>query len=244
MGTKTRAAGDGFLFLTYVGLIWLGMLLGFGSEIARRDRPYPLIVHVHSLVFVGWLLAFTAQIVLIRIHRPALHRRLGTVMAFGVALLAVIGPLTAYIVQHDNLGTPRSDPGFFSVQVGDVIGFVGLSVAALWLRRDGPAHKRLMLLALLQLSTAGFARWLGGPIGESVHFGNWGQSFWQTFFILHLTNDLMVLGIGAYDLVKHGRPHPAWMIGALWSFAVQAVQVGLYVTPAWLPVAKWILGMS
>ena len=59
-----------------------------------------------------------------------------------------------------------------------------------------------------------------------------------------MTNDLMVLGIGAYDLVKHGRPHPAWMIGALWSFAVQAVQVGLYVTPAWLPVAKWILGMS
>ena len=237
---------DGALFLIYIALIWIGMLLGFGGEIARHiknnDPPYPMILHVHSAVFVTWLLAFTAQIVLIRAGKPALHRRLGVGMAFGVGVLAVVGLLTAYTIQNLNFGTPRSDPAFFSVQLGDVIGFVGLSVAAIVLRKRVAAHKRLMLLAILQLSTAGFSRWLGGAIGAAYPFGYWGQSFWATFLILHLTNDVLALGIGAYDLLTRGRLHPAYVAGLAWSFGWQVTHVSLYLWPAWLPVAKMLLG--
>ncbi len=60
---------DGPLFLIYITLIWIGMLLGFGREIARHiannEPPYPMILHVHSAVFVTWLVAFIAQILLI-----------------------------------------------------------------------------------------------------------------------------------------------------------------------------------
>ena len=237
---------DGALFLIYIALIWIGMLLGFGGEIARHiknnDPPYPMILHVHSAVFVTWLLAFTAQIVLIRAGKPALHRRLGAGMALGVGVLAVVGLLTAYTIQNLNFGTPRSDPAFFSVQLGDVIGFVGLSVAAIVLRKRVAAHKRLMLLAILQLSTAGFSRWLGGAIGAAYPFGYWGQSFWATFLILHLTNDVLALGIGAYDLLTRGRLHPAYVAGLAWSFGWQVTHVSLYLWPAWLPVAKMLLG--
>jgi hypothetical protein len=240
------APADGPLFLIYIALIWVGMLLGFGREIARHitnnDPPYPMILHVHSAVFVTWLVAFTAQILLIRTGKPALHRRLGIAMAFGVGVLAVAGPLTAYTIQNLNFGTPRSDPAFFSVQLGDVIGFVGLSVAALVLRKRIAAHKRLMMLAILQLSTAGFARWLGGTIGYAYPFGYWGQSFWATFLILHLTNDMLALGIGVHDLLTRGRLHPAWMMGLVWSFGWQVIHVSLYLSPAWLPVAKMLLG--
>lgn len=237
---------DGALFLVYIALIWLGMVLGFGREIARHisnnDPPYPMILHVHSAVFVTWLVAFTAQILLIRTAKPALHRRLGVAMTFGIGVLAVVGPLTAYMIQNLNFGTPRSDPAFFSVQVGDVVGFVGLSVAAIVLRKQAAAHKRLMLLAILHMSTAGFARWLGGAIGAAYPFGHWGQSFWATFLTLHLTNDALALGIGAYDLLTRGRLHRAYVAGLIWSFSCQAIQVSLYLTPAWLPVAKWLLG--
>lgn len=237
---------DGALFLIYIGLIWAGMVFGFGGEIARHIRnnepPYPMILHVHSTVFVTWLVAFTAQILLIRTARPALHRRLGVAMTFGIGLLAIVGPLTAYTIHNLNFGTPRSDPAFFSVQLGDVIGFAGLSVAAIVLRRQPAAHKRLMLLAILQLSTAGFSRWLGNSIGSAYPFGYWGQSFWATFLILHLTNDVLALGIGAYDLLTRGRLHAAYVAGLAWSLGWQAIHVSLYLTPAWLPVARWLLG--
>ena len=237
---------DGALFLVYIALIWLGMVLGFGREIARHlanhEPPYPPILHVHSAVFVTWLVAFTAQILLVRVGKPALHRRLGVALAFGVGVLAIVGPLTAYTIQNLNFGTPRSDPAFFSVQLGDVIGFVGLSVAAIALRKQPAAHKRLMLLAILQLSTAGFSRWLGNAIGSAYPFGYWGQSFWATFLILHLTNDVLALGIGAYDLLTRGRLHPAYVAGLAWSFGWQVTHVSLYLWPAWLPVAKMLLG--
>ncbi len=81
---------DGPLFLIYITLIWIGMVLGFGREIARHiannDPPYPMILHLHSAVFVTWLVTFTAQILLIRTGKPAQHRRLGMAMAFGVGL--------------------------------------------------------------------------------------------------------------------------------------------------------------
>lgn len=237
---------DGLLFLTYIGLIWIGMVLGFGGEIARHlrngDPPYPAILHVHSVVFVTWLVAFTAQILFIRAGNTALHRRLGVAMAYGVGVLVIVGPLTAYTMQNLNFGTPRSDPAFFSVQLGDVIGFAGLSIAAIVLRKRVAAHKRLMLLAILQLSTAGFARWLGGSIGAAYPFGYWGQSFWATFLTLHLTNDILALGMGVHDLLTRGRVHPAYVAGLVWSLGWQVLHVSLYLWPAWLPVAKTLLG--
>ena len=246
-GFAAAHRADGYLFLGYMTLIWVGMVCGFGGEIARHIRngepPYPMILHVHSAVFVGWLLAFTAQILLVRAGNVGLHRRLGVAMAFGVGLLAVVGPYTAYVIQNHNASMGRGDPAFFSVQLGDVIGFVGLSVAALVLRKRVAAHKRLMLLAILQLSTAGFARWVGGAVGAAYPFGHWGQSFWATFLILHLTNDLMALGIGVHDRITRGRVHPAWVAGIAWSFGWQVIHVSLYLSPAWLPVAKWMLGL-
>lgn len=237
---------DGVLFLAYIAFIWIGMVLGFGGEIARHiknnEAPYPAILHVHSAVFVTWLVAFTAQILFIRTGKPALHRRLGLAMTFGIGVLAIVGPLTAYTIQNLNFGTPRADPAFFSVQLGDVIGFVGLSVAAIILRKRPAAHKRLMMLAILQLSTAGFARWLGNSIGAAYPFGHWGQSFWATFLTLHLTNDLLALGIGAHDLLTRGRLHAAYLAGFAWSFGWQVIHVSLYLSPAWLPVAKMLLG--
>jgi len=57
---------DGALFLIYITLIWIGMVLGFGREIARHianhEPPYPAILHVHSAVFVTWLVAFTVPL--------------------------------------------------------------------------------------------------------------------------------------------------------------------------------------
>jgi hypothetical protein len=36
--------------------------------------------------------------------------------------------------------------------------------------------------------------------------------------------------------------HPAWVAGLVWSFGWQVIHVSLYLWPAWLPVAKMLLG--
>jgi hypothetical protein len=110
------------------------------------------------------------------------------------------------------------------------------------LRKRVAAHKRLMLLAILQLGTAGFSRWLGGAVAAAYPFGYWGQSFRATFVILHLTNDVLALGIDAHDLLTRRRLHPAWVAGLVWSVGWQVIHVSLYLWPAWLPVAKMLLG--
>src|SRR5207245_2336916 len=60
---------DRNVFLLLVGLIWFGVLMGFGGDIARHVRahepPYPLIVHFHAFVMVSWLVLLTAQVLLI-----------------------------------------------------------------------------------------------------------------------------------------------------------------------------------
>src|SRR2546430_886324 len=67
---------DRNFFLAYVALLWCGILGGFVPEmvqhIAQRKPPFPLIIHVHGIVFLGWLVLLTAQVVLIRRqqHQP------------------------------------------------------------------------------------------------------------------------------------------------------------------------------
>src|SRR5256885_2547006 len=188
---------DRNFFLAYVALLWCGILGGFVPEIvqhiAQRKPPFPLIIHVHGAVFVGWLVLLTAQVVLIRRRRADLHRMLGTA-AMGLAMLVVIvGPATAFYMQRYHWGTPESDPPFLAIQLTDILAFAGLAWAAFARRTDSPAHKRLMLLATLYIRDAGFARIFGG----GVH-GLLGDGFWPFLAEAYLVNDALMLGIGAY----------------------------------------------
>ena len=68
--------------------------------------------------------------------------------------------------------TKGAPPDFLAVQLSDMLAFGTLSAAALLLRKDMAAHKRLMLLGTLYISDAGFARWLGDSLGERRHGGH------------------------------------------------------------------------
>src|SRR6266567_7755084 len=100
---------DRNFFLTYVVLLWLGILGGFVPEIiqhvAQHKPPFPLIVHVHAILFFGWLGVLTIQVLLIRRKRPDLHRVLGTAAMALAVLMAVVGPATAIYMQRYHWGT-------------------------------------------------------------------------------------------------------------------------------------------
>jgi uncharacterized membrane protein YozB (DUF420 family) len=232
---------DRNFFLTCVVLIWFGILNGFVPEIiqhfAKNKPPYPLIIHVHAVAFVGWLVVLTIQTLLIRRGRHDLHKRLGFAAMGLASIMVVVGPATAFYMQRYHWGTPESDPAFLAVQLTDILAFAGLASAAFALRGDPSAHKRLIILATLYISDAGFARFLG----DGVHAFA-GDGFFPFMMEAYLANDLLVLGLGAYDLGTRKRLHPAYVAGVAWTAVLQLTATFLYRAPFFLPVAKHLIG--
>jgi hypothetical protein len=233
-----RHAWDRNFFLAYVGVIWVGILAGFVPEIvahARSNDPaYPTIIHVHGVTFVSWLLLLTVQALLIRNRKVRLHRRLGVAAAVLAPTMVVVGLITSLTLDRLELPTSKADPAFLSIQLFDLLEFGTLAIAAVAARKMPSAHKRLILLATLSIADAGFARWLG----SSLHFGD-GVIF--SYIELFLPTGLLILGIGAYDLMTRRRLHPAYVAGAALIFSGQLTACWLYHDAAWKAVATGVI---
>jgi hypothetical protein len=232
---------DRNFFLTWMILIWAGVLSGFVPEIVqhfvKREPAYPPIIHVHGAVFVGWLALLTAQILLIRAGRWRIHQRLGVAGAGLAAIMLVVGPATAVVMDRLEFGTPKDSTPFLIVQLTDMASFAVLAGSGLALRGRPAAHKRLMLMATLYIADAGFARFQGDPI-----VSRFGESFWPYFAALYLSSDLLILGLGAFDLITRRRLHPAYMVAVAYVAGIQAFAVHVVHDPAWLPVASRLIG--
>ncbi len=238
---------DHDFFDVMVLLIWIGILGGFAPQIVHRYQQhapsFPVIVDVHAVVFVIWLCVLTAQVLLVRFGRTDLHRQLGKAWVYLFVVVCVIGPATAVVFQRFQFGTPRSNPSFISVQFGDMIAFTVLGTAALLLRRVPQAHKRLLLLAVIFISDAGWARWWGGGLHNLLGSGATGpDSFWATYIELYLGDVLLVGLLGVYDWITRRRLHPVFVFGASFGLGLQLVATWLLLSPWWKPVATALIG--
>lgn len=240
-----RARWDRDFFLLMVGLIWLGILMGFVPEIVahvRAHKPaFPLIVHIHGAVFVSWLCLLTTQVLLIRGGRTDIHRRLGLAGAVLAPIMIVVGLTTAVVMDrlHFHAADSDNDPSFLAIQLADILSFGVLATAALLWRKSASAHKRLILLATIFIADAGFARWWGDSLVKLV-----GQhGFWPNWVVLYVSDLLLVALIGGYDLMTRRRLLPAFIAGSAFGLAVQFVAVWLYVSPWWKPVSMKLLGL-
>jgi len=236
---KPETDRNAFLFL--VALIWVGVLSGFGTDsfdhVSKHGLDYPLIVHFHAVAFVGWLVLFTTQVLLIRNGRADLHRRLGLAAIGLAAAMVVLGPATALTTDAARYVATGKTPEFLAVQLTDILAFASLAGAGILLRGTPAAHKRLMLLALCYISDAGFARYLNKFVATPL-----GDGFWGGMAGLYLGSDLLMLGLGAYDLVTRRRLHPAYIAGMAWIITLQLTAQHLLHSPAWKALALHMIG--
>lgn len=235
-----RHPWDQSFFLVYVVLIWAAILAGFVPEIVRhyaKGAPaQPWVVRLHGTAFVGWLVLLTTQVLLIRNRKVRIHRRIGVAGAALAVVMVMMGLAASFVTQNRDLGTPKADPGFLSVQLIDMIEFAGLVGAAISARNQPAAHKRLILLATLSLVDAGFARFMSTPL-----FALLGDGTWQFWVALFSGNAVLIAGIGIYDWITRGRLHPAYVFGALWIFTGQIAASWLYYIPAWKSLATTVI---
>lgn len=212
------------------------IVFGFGQFAARGFVNFTVVpwwVHVHAVVFVGWLVLFVTQNVLAERGSLALHRKLGWMGAVLVAAMVLVGCFTAYKAIEMHRQPPFFTPAFFLAltHVG-MAAFGAVVAAAIALRRDTEWHRRLMLTATVMLLEPAFGRILPMPLigGET---GEW----------IVLVIQLFVLGIAMRNDVKvRGRVHPALIWGAGIIAALHVTIALLARAPFWQALAAGIAG--
>jgi len=189
------------------------------------------IVHLHGIVMTAWVLLFITQVSLVAARRTRVHQRLGIAGGVLAALVVIVGVLTAlFAAARDHTPGPPA-LAFLVVPLGDMLVFSVLVGLALYFRRKLQVHKRLMLLAAINLLTPAIARI---PLSFIVNGGP------LAFFGL---TDLVLLAFVAYDTVKHRRLHPVFLWGSIFIIAMQPLRLLLAGTSVWMNFAATLVAL-
>jgi hypothetical protein len=204
----SQIADDYRFFRACITFMAIVLVSGFVFQLAmgRSSFKAPLTVHIHAVVFMGWVAIVLAQVWLVAGGNVVMHRQLGrlaVVWALGILIFGVL-------VTIATVRTGRT-PFFFQPQhflIADpmiILGYLALLVAAIVLRKQTDWHARLQIGAFAMLMGPGFGRLIPMPLLKPYAF--------EIASLLALVFPLV--GI-IRDLRIRSRPHPAW----LWSISV------------------------
>lgn len=196
------SVGDERFFLRSAIVMALVIVAGFSFQLAmgRSTFASPLRVHVHAVLFMGWVAIYLLQNVLVATNRIDLHRRLGWVAAGWMVAMTVSGFLvTAAMVRNGNAPFFFQPLQFLIFDPLSVLAFAGLTVSAILLRRRTEWHRRLHYCGMTMLLAPAFGRLLPLPLLQP-----WA---WEAAFAATLLFPLA--GMWA-DVRRRGRVHPAW----------------------------------
>lgn len=231
LGTERRfflGMSVALLAATFVGFAPTYYMAGYFGAPALGP-----LVHLHGVIYSGWIVLFLAQTGLIAGRRPDLHRAAGVAGASLAAAVVVVGVLVAVESARAGHGPPgRDQPSFLVFPLANVAMFTGLAGAGLLLRRRAGDHKRLMLLATMTLvitPLARISRMLALPFQPPAIGGM-------------LLSDLFLAALAAFDLSRHGRLRPATLWGGGAYLISQPVRVAVGRSDGWRHFASWLIG--
>ena len=233
---------DRNFFLVFLVVCWVGVIMGFAPAVTKRmagEAQYvaPLILQIHAFAFVGWLALLTIQILLVRRLRTHQHKLLGLA---GFALLPVMlvsGYASEIFGQRFRFDHGKSDFPFFIVPIFYLVAFGILAAIALLLRKNPPAHKRMILLATTVIVGAAYGRWWGEALLNAF-----GDDFGGMIVNTFAGTNLILAGAVAYDLATRGRVHPVYQAGVPAIIAGEMATSLIYHAPGWLPIAGALVG--
>ena len=200
--------------------------LASGRPVATfSGGPATGIVHAHAALFTAWVLLFIVQTSLVASRRVAVHRRLGIAGALVAAAMIVAGARIAVASAARGAAPPGVDPlAFLAIPLFDMLMFATFVTAALVMRKNAQAHKRLMLLAYISIIVAAVARLPGVlPLGPLVFFG--------------LAFLFVLVGV-VYDLLSRGRVHAVYLWGGTLLVASGPLRLAISGTGAWRALAE------
>jgi hypothetical protein len=155
-----------------------------------------------------------------------------------VTLQLVIAPWSELSWQALNLHTPGAlPPHFLSIAVSGVLCMAVLLPWGVLMRRNSAAHRRVLILATICISDAGFSRFvslfLPAPTG-----------FLGTYLFYEGGNVLLILLMFLWDW-KRNRIMKQFLWGAFLVTAVGLAATGLYFNETWKSISRaWLEGWA
>jgi len=242
MAMPSARSAERRFYLAMAIAIAASVVLGFArsvflrpwfGEFAHAHAPAEPFFYVHGAFFLAWIALFVTQASLVTAGNTALHRKLGAVGFALIPAMVAFGTVGALIAA-------RRPTGFFDVDepplqflakpLLDMFEFGVLAGCAIAWRRAPQIHKRLMLLASIELLEAVIVRW-------PFPFVTSGQ---DVAFALKIA---FVLPLVAWDVRALGRLHPATMWGGMFLIAAAPAYYLISPTPAWHAFAVWATGL-
>jgi hypothetical protein len=233
---RVRPASEHRFYLAMTVAMLVAVLVGFARSFFLRPlfpawpAPPEAVFYLHGAVFAAWPALLVVQALLVSSGRTALHRRLGAAGALLASVMVVLGTHAAVVAARRPtgfVGIPVPPLQFLVIPLFDMVLFPFFVALAVARRRDVQAHKRLMLLASVNLLTAAIARW-PGVVGGAP----------PLFFAL---TDLFIVGMVAWDLRSRGRVHPVTAWGGALIVLSQPLRLVVSTTPAWMAFARWVV---
>ncbi len=193
------------------------------------------IFYVHGVFFTAWIVFLVMQAMLVRAGRVQLHRTLGwlgAAIAACVVLLGLYGASVAAQRPGGFIGVPLPPLQFLVVPFFDMVLFglfVGLAIV--W-RRDSGSHKRLMLLATINLLEAAIIRFPFEFIANGAPFTSFGLT------------DIFIVILVIWDLRSSRKVHRVTMWAGLLTVISQPLRLLISDSQLWLDFAAWIVGIA
>ena len=216
------------------------VLIGFGPSFYLRGtmhspRPNPTLtpmLMVHGIMFTLWMLLFWSQTVLIAANRRDLHIRMGQAgMVLAILLVPVMYLTSIFQVARANQPPFATPIGWTIVPLAIIPPFVALVWQGWKQRRNGPAHKRLMLSAALMMMDPAIGRL---PIVPPVLAG---------FAFLNALSLLTFAPLFWWDRKTLGKIHWATKLGAGLFGAALAIRLLLIQSPVYAALAAHLPGL-
>ena len=186
------------------------------------------LTQLHGAVFTAWVLLFVVQTFLVAGRRVALHRRLGIAGVLLAAAMVVAGVMTSVAGAEKGSAPPGENPiEFLVIPLVDMLLFAGFVIAAVRMRRNREAHKRLMILAYTAIISAAMARIPG--IGTLVP---------PAFIAVSL---LPVVFGAVYDFASRRRVHAVYLWGGALIALSMPLRIAVSKTAAWHTFAEFLV---
>lgn len=235
VGAPPSAARERF-FLVSAFVMTAAVVAGFSMQLAagRSSFAAPIRVHIHALVFFGWVALYLTQNILAGAGSLALHRRLGWLATGWVPMMMVMGTLvTVNLVRTAHVPFFFQPAYFLIMDPLTLYVFAGLTAAAIVKRRQTMWHRRLMFCGMTILLGPGIGRLIPMPLlipyaGEVVF------ALIMLFPIAGAIRDRRVLG----------RVHPAWWCGMATITAMQIAINAIAFSPLGLAIYNMVAAGS
>jgi len=220
-----------FMSLLVAALVIYGFSHTVNGNLFHPRVPRPTLLAFHAACFSAWVVFFIFQSALIRTHNVRLHRLTGW---FGAALgvtMVLLGYSIAVVMAHFKLHTLHDNFAvqFLIVPLFDITNFTILFTLAILWRRKPEFHRRLILLATCDLTSAAFGRFpFDFPPPLQFYYG---------------VDALIVLGV-LRDLIVNRRVHKVYLYTLPILAACQCAVVYVFThTPAWwMRISQSIIG--